>query len=650
MFFYLIKFLFILFSYGSCQAIDLSQKEKYVEVQILPKSGIFKVKDQLFIGVELKLKDGWKTYWKNPGDAGEAISVNILEDDSKMTNLPVLFPFPKTFIEKGITTIGYENHVIFPVRIPNFQNGKKKLNLEYLICKDICIPVSETKIVDINVKNIVESSEFIKNYQLVPKRDTNYFNLEFNKTNENKIILDINKEKDEKNLKIFGYSEETDLKVNKLDSSSFEILIDEDFSDLKEPIYISISDGTKFEEIPFKVDSSYKSRNIFFYILMALIGGFILNFMPCVLPILSLKLYSFSKLINQTKQTVSSNCLLTISGIICSFLLLASVVIVFKIFGESLGWGFQFQNFYYLLFISIIIFIFSLNLIGFFEIILPETLLRSIDKILNSESKFNHFFSGAFATLLATPCSAPFLGTAVGFSMAASNFHIFTIFFFISIGFALPYFGFYFFPKIIGYFPKPGKWMLGFKSLLGLLLLISAAWFFTLLKVNSTIILIIFLSILLLAFIRNKNTNNKYIFLTSLLLSLVIIFYKYDTAKDVTWEKFTEDSLSKYINKNKVILVDVTADWCVTCQFNKITTLNSKSLINFINENKVVTLRADWTNKNNEIFEYIKRFNRYGIPVNIIYGPNNKNGILLPEIISKDTVMNELIKVNSNND
>ena len=209
--------------------------------------------------------------------------------------------------------------------------------------------------------------------------------------------------------------------------------------------------------------------------------------------------------------------------------------------------------------------------------------------------------------------------------MAASNFsHIFTIFFFISIYFALPYFGFYFFPKIIGYFPKPGKWMLGFKSLLGLLLLISAAWFFTLLKVNSTIILIIFLSILLLAFIRNKNTNNKYIFLTSLLLSLVIIFYKYDTAKDVTWEKFTEDSLSKYINKNKVILVDVTADWCVTCQFNKITTLNSKSLINFINENEVVTLRADWTNKNNEIFEYIKRFNRYGIPVNIIYGPNNK--------------------------
>ena len=154
----------------------------------------------------------------------------------------------------------------------------------------------------------------------------------------------------------------------------------------------------------------------------------------------------------------------------------------------------------------------------------------------------------------------------------------------------------------------------------------------------------------MLAFIRNKNTNNKYIFLTSLLLSLVIIFYKYDTAKDVTWEKFTEDSLSKYINKNKVILVDVTADWCVTCQFNKITTLNSKSLINFINENEVVTLRSDWTNKNIEIFEYIKRFNRYGIPVNIIYGPNNKNGILLPEIISKDTVMNELIKVNSNND
>lgn len=649
MFFNLIKLILFFISYNTCVALDFPNKKDSVEVEILPTNGIFKVEEQLFIGIKFKLKNGWKTYWKNPGDAGEALTVQW-QKGSKKINLPVYFPFPEKFLDKGITTIGYDGEVIFPVRIYEHQDGIKELTLNYLICKDICIPVSETKKVNINLNNFLESDEFFKNYITVPKGDNNHFQLNYNQITENKIIIDINVSENIDNLKIFGFSKETDLKINQNSESSFEVLSDEDLNMLSHPVLFSISDGKNFEEISFRPNVIKKSSNIFYYLIMAILGGFILNFMPCVFPILSLKLYSFTKIVDTPKQKISFNCLLIILGIISSFLLLAFAVIVFKMFGESLGWGFQFQNAYFITFIASLILIFSLNLLGFFEIILPETLLRKIDNFLVSKKEFNHFFSGAFATLLATPCSAPFLGTAVGFSMAASYNYVLIIFLFISIGFAFPYIIFYFFPNTIKLFPKPGKWMLVFKNILGLLLLVSAAWFFSLLQVDNKFILTIFLSILLVAFLKNRNNFNKYIFIVSSLLILTFFFNKFDQDPNISWKSFKNITLEDYLKEDKVILVDVTADWCVTCKFNKITTLNSRKVRDFLKENEVITLRADWTNKNNEIFEYIKKFDRFGIPVNVVYGPKNKNGILLPELISKDIVLKELTNVGLKND
>ena len=649
MFLNLIKLLLFFISYNTCVALDFPNKKDSVEVEILPSNGIFKVEEQLFIGIKFKLKNGWKTYWKNPGDAGEALNVQW-KKDSKKINLPVYFPFPEKFFDKGITTIGYDGEVIFPVRIYEHQDGIKQLTLNYLICKDICIPVSEEKKININLNNLVESDEFLKNYITVPKGDNNHFKFNYSQKTENKIILDINTAGNIENLKIFGFSQETDLKINQNSNSSFEVLFDEDLRILSQPVLFSISDGKNFEEISFEPNLIKKSSNIFYYLLMAILGGFILNFMPCVFPVLSLKLYSFTKIVDTSKKTISFNCLLIILGIISSFLLLAFAVIVLKMFGESLGWGFQFQNIYFITFIATLILIFSLNLLGFFEIILPEPFLSQIDNFLVSKKEFSHFFSGVFATLLATPCSAPFLGTAVGFSMAASYSYILIIFLFISIGFAFPYIIFYFFPNTIKLFPKPGKWMLVFKNILGLLLLVSAAWFFNLLQVDSRFISIVFFSILLGAFFKNKNNSNKYIFLIGSLLILTHFFNKYDHDSDISWKSFNNVTLEDYLKKDKMVLVDVTADWCVTCKFNKITTLNSRKLRDFIIQNEVITLRADWTNKNNEIFEYIKKFNRYGIPVNIVYGPKNKNGILLPELISKDIVLKELTNVGFKND
>ena len=252
---------------------------------------------------------------------------------------------------------------------------------------------------------------------------------------------------------------------------------------------------------------------------------------------------------------------------------------------------------------------------------------------------------------MATPCSAPFLGTAIGFSMGASTLEILLIFLSIALGFSLPYLFFIIIPKIITFFPKPGKWMENLRFFLGLLLLFSFIWLVNLFNVNHTLILVLTTMILVFAYLRRKTKFVMFLSILFLLTNILILSDRlFVDRKDIKWEEFREESLLRYIEDNRIVLIDVTADWCVTCNFNKVTTLNSKTLAEFFIKYKVVTIRADWTNKDKKILDFINQYGRYGIPVNLIYGPKNKEGILLPEILSKDIVISELLKVGVNND
>ena len=177
-------------------------------------------------------------------------------------------------------------------------------------------------------------------------------------------------------------------------------------------------------------------------------------------------------------------------------------------------------------------------------------------------------------------------------------------------------------------------------------MLLSFVWISNLFKVNYLVILF-FTSIIL--FFSCYNNRNKFTMLTSLLFiaTNILVFSEIMDfrKKKLVWENYDKNSLENYLNENRFVLIDVTADWCVTCQFNKITTLDTKKVVDFLSENQVAVVRADWTNKDKDIFDFIKKYNRYGIPVNIVYGPNNKEGILLPEILSKDIVINKLMEV-----
>ena len=536
------------------------------------------------------------------------------------------------------------------------ENKKKlisKINLQYLVCKDICIPISIEKnlnhFLDKSSKNIKKS--ILYNYlEKVPRENTNYFSFkDLKKLSEKKISFKIDNSSLEK-INVFAFSNLSSLSTKIYKKKNFNLieLITEDNFNENDVISLAISDGIKIEEIKINISDFKlsKDRKISYFLLLAFLGGIILNFMPCVLPVLSLKMISLVKISNENQFLIKKNILSIISGIFFSFILLSMLIISFKSVGMQIGWGFQFQNIYFLFIITIIVLIFALNLLGFFEIFLPHKLLNKLNNIASSNNIRGYFLSGMFATLMATPCSAPFLGTAIGFSAMTSNLNILYIFIFVALGFSLPYFLILLKPTFLKFIPTPGEWMMNFKFFLGLILLITSSWLMNLLRVPYVINSLIFLLIIILSLILFKNT--KRIFFSLMFTTIFFLFigspFK-NKGSNFKWMEFDKVTLNNLIKDNRIILLDFTADWCITCQLNKKTTLENKKLQSFFEKENVLLMRGDWTERDEEILNFIKSYDRLGIPVNIIYGPNNQKGIILPEILTKQIVINNINKV-----
>ena len=343
--------------------------------------------------------------------------------------------------------------------------------------------------------------------------------------------------------------------------------------------------------------------SILLFLFIAFVGGVILNFMPCVFPVLSLKIYNVlsQQQQNINNKTIKRNFLATILGIIFSFFVLSLITVLLKSLGHSLGWGFQFQSPIFLSFMILILILFSLNLIDFFSIDIPFFFKKFLNKVINFNKKSSEFFQnfllGSFITILSTPCSAPFIGTALGFAFVSSNQVIFLIFFCISLGLSSPYIILATKPQILSFLPKPGLWMKKFKYFLSFLLILTAIWLTSvlLIQVNT---------------INNNDSNNN------------------------NWLDFDTIKLKELVNENNIVFVDITADWCMTCFYNKKTVLDRKKVKNIFEKYDVKKMRGNLTKPNKEINKYINSYGRFGIPANVIYSPSAPQGVLLSEVLT----------------
>jgi suppressor for copper-sensitivity B len=362
---------------------------------------------------------------------------------------------------------------------------------------------------------------------------------------------------------------------------------------------------------------------------------------------------------NASPQKIKFAFLATFLGIISCFFVFAGLAIIIKAMGDSLGWGLQFQNPYFLIFLVIILIFFIAEFLDIFTINYNQVIATILNqKIVESEKKKNifvpNFLSGILAVLLATPCSAPFLGSAISFALTQDSLTTFGVFVAIGLGFGSPYIFLIIYPNIVEKLPKPGEWMYRIKQTMAGLLMATIIWLIYILSKNIGTIpafIIAFLSIAIFAVLSLKGLIKKIILILCLSFLSFTLPFEYQEQQnyqrsefDRLWAQFDESKIEKLVDQNLVVLVDVTADWCITCKFNKIRVLKDQEIIDKLKKHEIIGLRADITKPNKEIMIYMEKYNRYAIPFNIIYGPNAREGILISELLTKEELLQAIDK------
>ena len=653
-------------------------KEDMVVVKFLYSTEKLIENKSLQVGLEFKLEPEWKIYWKNPGDAGLPPEINFSQSQN-IYSYEVQWPLPTRIKEtEDLISNVYLNKVVLPIKLifknldePIFLNG----NLKFQVCKTICIPMETNFSVKISKEDNLKDNIFdvlqdalsnvpVKNIDVgITESDLNWvsednFNLLIKSKYDlpkDEINIFVEKEKGDA-LKIYEIKSIKYLDNNRI---SIDFLADDEdlesyMENKKLIVYFSMGGINSFDSLNIKKKFT---GNFLIIVIISLIAGFILNFMPCVLPVLSIKISRFISLKNSGQITSKYDFLATSLGIIVSFLILAITSIIIKTMGGSVGWGIHFQQPIFIALMLIIILLFSASLFGLFNLNLPSFIYSKIDKYLSTKVSSLAFFEGVFATLLATPCSAPFLGTAVGLALSSSSYLTLTIFILLGLGMSFPYLLFFIFPKFLNFLPKPGRWMNKLNIILGLSLIFSAIWLLKILlkltNFNLIICVLVITSILVFIF-SDRKLYRSFFFVLSLFIIILPIrfeetitaniinkFYKND---NLIWVEFDETKIDKYLDQNKIVFVDITADWCITCKVNDILVLDSKKVKNLFNSENVVLMRGDWTHEDKNISSFISNWQRFGIPLNVVYGPSVEKGILFPEILTKNLIEKNVLK------
>ena len=579
------------------------------------------------VALHIVLQPGWKTYWRSPGDAGYPLMVDVT-GSTNVAEAKVAWPVPHRFQLFGLQTFGYGEEVAFPLMVTPVTPGAPialNAKIRYLVCEQVCIPQDAELALDLPQGAATPTSyaPLVNRFaSLVPKSGERLgWSVERVAIDQqNQLVVDA-----KSTGEVF---DAPDVIVEGAPHFYFgppkvELSVDRQTARLYVPVerlskggelsegdlMLTFFDGDRGMEtitrpIPILAAASISSWISLLPILgIALLGGLILNIMPCVLPVLLLKLTGVLDLSGRERSQLRGAFLSTAAGIVTSFLVLAGGLAALKLAGASVGWGIQFQQPAFLALMAIVCLTFAANVWGLFQIPMPAFVGRVAvaSEARGGNEHAKSFFTGVLATALATPCSAPFVGTAVGFALSRGTTEIFAIFLALALGLSLPYLAVAAAPQLVGFLPRPGRWMRWLKGLLGLSLVGTAIWLMSIIGVQTGI------------------------------LNVAAM-----TRGDSYWIAFEEAAIPGYVANNRVVFVDVTADWCITCQANKKLVIDQQPVAGRLKD--IVAMKADWTNPDPKIADFLGRHGRYGIPFNIVYGPGAPAGIVLPELLTTEAV------------
>ncbi|MDC2983066.1 protein-disulfide reductase DsbD family protein [Pseudomonadota bacterium] len=641
----------LLFSFfGSAEIVDTG----HARISLIKDHSDFVPGTSINIGLKVSMDKGWHTYWRNPGDSGGPIEIEW-DLPKGFSVSDIKWPLPEKIEYPPLMTYGYEDFVIYPMvlSIPDdYSNDYFEMAADILICADVCIPESgkiSSNLLDIESDSLIyEWLESIPSKSLPITTSLNDNNLEIRFTFE-KEIKEIYFFPDENNS--IDYSSKQNF-YKKDDDYFLSIkLFNDEFQNISGVLDIdgtgyNVSNGT-FENF------NEEGLSLITALIFALIGGLILNLMPCVFPVISLKVLSFVSMGGSSPRKIRNHALVFTVGVISSFMLIALIIVLFKQAGNFVGWGFQLQSPLIVGLLSLVMVFISLVLVT--DNSFGESLTK-LGNIGGSENGYySSFLTGVLAVVVASPCTAPFMGAALGYALIKPSGETVPIFLSLSLGFSLPYLLLAANPKLIDFLPKPGDWMVTLKEFFAFPMLATALWLLWVFSLQVNQILVIFLLIgwLLLAlnfwiFQKDYKTINKVIFLG---ISIFSMIYFLPETEDIEteqnliigsateWYEGIEDDLR---NKNQPYFINFTAAWCITCQSNEITAFSKDGFKSLLEEKNIEYIKADWTNRNDAITRSLKKYGRSGVPFYVYWEPGFENPKILPAILTDQIIKNNL--------
>ena len=636
--------------FSSAEIVDTG----HARISLIKDHSDFVPGTSINIGLKVSMDKGWHTYWRNPGDSGGPIEIDW--------NLPkgfsvsdIKWPLPEKIEYPPLMTYGYEDFVIYPMvlSIPaDYSDDYFEMTADILICADVCIPESgkiSSNLLDIESDSLLyEWLESIPSKSLPITTSLNDNNLEISFTFE-KEIKEIYFFPDENNS--IDYSSKQNF-YKKDDGYFLSIKIfNDEFQNISGVLDIdgtgyNVSNGT-FEGF------NEEGLSLITALIFALIGGLILNLMPCVFPVISLKVLSFVSMGGSSPRKIRNHALVFTVGVIASFMLIALTIVLLKQAGNFVGWGFQLQSPLIVGLLSLVMIFISLVLIT--DNSFGESLTK-LGNIGGSENGYySSFLTGVLAVVVASPCTAPFMGAALGYALIQPSGETVPIFLSLSLGFSLPYLLLAVNPKLIDFLPKPGDWMVTLKEFFAFPMLATALWLLWVFSLQVNQILVIFLLIawLLLAlnfwiFQKDYKTINKVIFLGISIFSM--IYFLPETEEIETEQNLIIGSATEWYegiehdlrNKNQPYFINFTAAWCITCQSNEITAFSKDGFKSLLEEKNIEYIKADWTNRNDAITRSLKKYGRSGVPFYVYWEPGFENPKILPAILTDQIIKNNI--------
>jgi len=685
--------------------------------------------DSFLVGLRMTMDPGWHTYWKNPGEAGLSTTISWTLPQGISAG-EILWPAPHKYTEGGeVITFGYEheNMLIIPVAVsPSFSSDRIVFNaeVEWLECEQLCLPASGSVSLTLPVsgaKAAGANKELFERYLSrlpAPYRPGGDLTVSTTLDHEGLLVsvrpgqitpLGADPEHrpdffpdpsdllamDRTTVSVSG--DETLLRVpislyerGKAPSSIGGIVVyavtPSETRSIALTIPVSAEQASRWkvtgeERAPDKGildrefiigDGNGQDEPLILYLFFAFVGGMLLNIMPCVLPVIGLKVFGLVRMGGEDPRRVRKLGWLFSAGIVASFLTLALMVIVLKAAGEQVGWGFQFQEPLFVIIMSAVVMAFGLSLFGVFEVQLPASATIGLSGLVTKvgeqgNSGLGSFGEGVFATVLATPCTAPILGTALGFAFAQPATIILLMFFTVAAGMAFPYLILTLRPAWMKVLPKPGEWMVTAKQFMGFLMMATLIWLLYVLGKQLGMEAVIWTGAFLLTvgiacWIVGRFatlTASRPRFALAWVMAILVLAGGWALfeqpvleAKNlvagtgemesdgIRWEKFSLVSLDRHLTEGRAVFIDFTAEWCLTCKVNEKTVLAQDDVIGKFRESGIIAMKADWTSRNPDVTSLLTKFGRSGVPLYVLFPKGKPNEpLILPEVITGGIVL-----------